>query len=207
MEKISDKQLMEMYLDTLEKCGAYLLKKSDEDIEYNLFEEFDIGATTFLHDTVLGKLKLAGYIDSNIIEKSKKLRNQYMIRNVGTAEFSKIKQGLKKDKKAYVVVIDGREIQSWQSYLDKMFSEFQMPLAEYKNSNAYLDWMMDLGWLNSERYVFAIENYHEFMKGDLSTKKAIVDDFREAILPFWEEEVKHVVVGGRPKEFQVYLID
>lgn len=79
MEKISDKQLMEMYLDTLEKCGAYLLKKSDEDIEYNLFEEFDIGATTFLHDTVLGKLKLAGYIDSNIIEKSKKLRNQYML--------------------------------------------------------------------------------------------------------------------------------
>ena len=130
-----------------------------------------------------------------------------LISNVNSAEFNKIQQNLKKDKKVYVVVVDGKEIQSWQSYIDKMFYEFQMPLPEYKNLNAYLDWMTDLDWLNSERYVFAIKNYHEFMKDDLSTKKEIINDFRMHILPFWEEEVKHVVVGGKPKEFQVYLVD
>lgn len=76
--KMSDKQLMELYVDTLTKCGLSLLKMSDEDIEYNIFEEFDIGATTFLHDAVLQRLKMAGFINEAIEEKSKQLRYQYL---------------------------------------------------------------------------------------------------------------------------------
>ena len=53
-------------------------KMGDEDIEYNVFEEFDIGATTFLHDTVLQRLKVAGFIDEAIGEKGKKLRYQFL---------------------------------------------------------------------------------------------------------------------------------
>ena len=76
---MSDKQLMELYIDTLKKCGLFLIKMSNEDIEYNIFEEFDIGVTTFLHDTVLQRLKAAGFIDDVIEEKSKYLRRQYLL--------------------------------------------------------------------------------------------------------------------------------
>ena len=30
------------YIDTIEKCGVELLEMSDDDIEYSIFEEFDI---------------------------------------------------------------------------------------------------------------------------------------------------------------------
>ena len=49
-------KLWEFYVDTLNKCGTYLLNDSDEVIEYNIFEEFDIGVISFLHDDSLGKL-------------------------------------------------------------------------------------------------------------------------------------------------------
>lgn len=67
---ISADRLMESYIDTLQKCGTYLLTMSDDDIEYYIFEEFDIGATTFLHDDTLTKLTKADLINKEIAEKA-----------------------------------------------------------------------------------------------------------------------------------------
>ena len=47
MKKISLEELMELYKYTLEKCGTYLLEVEDKIIEYNIFEEFDIGIHTY----------------------------------------------------------------------------------------------------------------------------------------------------------------
>ena len=62
MEKKSLNQLYELYKDTLNKCGSYLLEESDETIEYNIFEEFDIGIVSFLHEECLRKLFEGGFI-------------------------------------------------------------------------------------------------------------------------------------------------
>ncbi|MDQ2087479.1 hypothetical protein RBH29_13690 [Herbivorax sp. ANBcel31] len=75
---ISVEKLMEFYVDTLQKCGTNLLEMSDEDIEYNIFEEFDVGAISFLHDDTLSKLKKANLITEEISHKSSVLRSKFM---------------------------------------------------------------------------------------------------------------------------------
>lgn len=75
MERISIEKLMELYVDTIGKCGSYLLFEDDEVIEYNIFEEFDTGVISFLHADNLQKLNDAGLISMEIMQKSTTLRN------------------------------------------------------------------------------------------------------------------------------------
>lgn len=71
---ISLNKLLELYVDTLNKCGEYLLDKDDETIEYNIFEEFDIGMISFLHKDSLTKLFEAGLITKNDMEDAISIR-------------------------------------------------------------------------------------------------------------------------------------
>lgn len=75
MEEISVEKLMELYRDTIDKCGTYLLCEEDAVIEYNIFEEFDIGVSTFFYIDNLLKLNEAGLISDELMEKSSTLRN------------------------------------------------------------------------------------------------------------------------------------
>jgi len=75
MKKISLEELMELYKYTLEKCGTYLLEVEDKIIEYNIFEEFDIGIHTYFHIDNLLKLNEAGLISEEVMDKSTTLRN------------------------------------------------------------------------------------------------------------------------------------
>lgn len=75
MEKITVEKLMELYIDTIGKCGSYLLSEDDKVIEYNIFEEFDTGVISFLHADNLRLLKDAGLINDEIMQKSINLRN------------------------------------------------------------------------------------------------------------------------------------
>ncbi|OCA79637.1 hypothetical protein BBH99_18280 [Chryseobacterium contaminans] len=56
------KKLYEYFLDTLSHCGSFILDSSKEDIEYQIFEEFDIGIISFLHEDSLKQL-----LDSKLI--------------------------------------------------------------------------------------------------------------------------------------------
>jgi len=75
MREIADKKLMNYYLDTLNHCGMELLNASDENIEYEIFEEFEIGIVSFFHDKSLGRLYRGGFINKSILAKSQDLRN------------------------------------------------------------------------------------------------------------------------------------
>ena len=74
---ISNKELMDLYVDTLQKAGMDIMSMSDEELEYNLFEEFDVGATSFLHEENLYKLQQANFLTESIVQKSKLLREKY----------------------------------------------------------------------------------------------------------------------------------
>jgi hypothetical protein len=43
MGTITDQERLNLFNDTLDKCGTYLLIEDDETIEYNIYEDFDIG--------------------------------------------------------------------------------------------------------------------------------------------------------------------
>lgn len=69
---------MELFVDTLQKCGMHLLEKDDAYIGYCIFEEFDTGAVSFLHNDTLQKLKTANLINENVSQKSSELRSKFM---------------------------------------------------------------------------------------------------------------------------------
>jgi hypothetical protein len=76
VDEITVKKLMEFYLDTLTKSGLYLLNEDDDVIEYNIFEEFDIGVVSFFHIDNLKKLESSGLISKEVMDKSYKLREK-----------------------------------------------------------------------------------------------------------------------------------
>ena len=76
--RITANELMELFIDTLQKCGVHLLEMSDDSIGYYVFEEFNSGVTSFLHDNSLFKLKETGLITGTIMQKSAELRHKFM---------------------------------------------------------------------------------------------------------------------------------
>lgn len=69
--------LMEDFTNTLQQCGTHLLKMSNEDIGYYIFEEFDVYAGSFLHKNTLSALLEVGLITENIAKKSAELREKF----------------------------------------------------------------------------------------------------------------------------------
>src|SRR6266699_5507498 len=59
---------------TLASCSSKILNDSDELVSRHIFEEFDVGATSFLHPSSLQRLLEAGYVDNEIKELCATLR-------------------------------------------------------------------------------------------------------------------------------------
>ena len=74
IKDITVSELFQFYMDTLKKCGIYLLSAENKVIEYNIFEEFDIGLVSFFHKNSLLRLVSGGFINCEVMEKSLKLR-------------------------------------------------------------------------------------------------------------------------------------
>lgn len=78
MTEISIHELYRFYLDTIAHCSSAILDKSDDEIAYDLFEEFDVGAHSFLHDDSLTKLQRAGYLPADVVSLSRRLRTMWL---------------------------------------------------------------------------------------------------------------------------------
>jgi hypothetical protein len=76
MNEISVEELNECFLNTIQRVGTHLLSENDETLEYELFEEFDINAITFLHTDSLDPLLKEGFINNKIKELSLELRTK-----------------------------------------------------------------------------------------------------------------------------------
>lgn len=68
----------EEFKHTLEHCGTFLLTLSDKEIEYHIFEEFDISARTLLYKDMLEIFLDEGLIDDSIKEKCLLLRDTFV---------------------------------------------------------------------------------------------------------------------------------
>jgi hypothetical protein len=78
MEKITTAELNDLFIDAIQRCTYDLINKDDETIEYELFEEFDIGANSFLHEKSLDMLLNDNYINEDIKKLSLKLREMFL---------------------------------------------------------------------------------------------------------------------------------
>lgn len=77
MESISCIKLFELFIDTLNQFGTFLLKADKEDIGYYVFEEFDGDSITFLHEYTLNRLLDSGYISAEVYPLCQLLRKKF----------------------------------------------------------------------------------------------------------------------------------
>ena len=78
MNKITNKQLFDLYVDTANRCSSDVKLLTDEEIEYNIFKEFDVGVMSFFHDDNLNKIIDEGVIKKEAFQISKEIRNRWI---------------------------------------------------------------------------------------------------------------------------------
>lgn len=66
MKEISPEELYSLYKDTLYKCQSKIFNYADDIVETMVFEDFVIGATSFLHDD---SLNINTLINNHLIDK------------------------------------------------------------------------------------------------------------------------------------------
>lgn len=83
---------------------------------------------------------------------------------------------------------------------------FSFPTSCKNKVSRFDDWMMDLSWLDSDRGIcIVIDNFERFLRDDLEFKDLVMDDFRQDILPFWEETVLTTVKDGKTRKMDVVI--
>jgi len=133
------------------------------------------------------------------------IKNQVI--EINNDRLREIIQELESSEATFLAKIDGVNIQTLEDYIFEVQTQFKFPSDCRDSIDSYLDWIRDLDWIEAEEYVLIITNYSSFMKDTPEIKKLIISYFRDTILPFWQEEIKHVMVDGQPKRFMVYLVD
>lgn len=131
-----------------------------------------------------------------------------LIFNITKEEINKIKSELK--DKVFIAEIDGDKINSWEDYwaaMSKLFLFPELPAYMKPDYHSYYDIMTDLSWIDTDSIILIINKFTLFLQGEHALKDDIIKDFKDYLLPFWEEEVEKTVVGGKKKSFCVYLID
>ncbi|MDE6294122.1 MAG: hypothetical protein K2L88_05835 [Clostridiales bacterium] len=77
MKEISIREKYSWFCDTIKLCGTFILDSSDDDIEYNIFEEFDGDSISVLHPKTLDALLAAQYITEEIYTLSLRLAKSF----------------------------------------------------------------------------------------------------------------------------------
>ncbi|MBP2000770.1 hypothetical protein J2Z69_001801 [Paenibacillus shirakamiensis] len=129
-----------------------------------------------------------------------------LMQEISPKELMFIKQELTSYPNILVVELNGSEIQSWEDYALAIQQNFRFPTSCTDSIDRYLDWIRDLSWIEREKYILVIHQYDKFLQQNPKLKNDILADFTDIILPFWQEEVESVVVGGKAKTFMVYLV-
>lgn len=138
------------------------------------------------------------------IGKMNELNNK--VQEVSPEEIAIIKGELIGSPEILLVELNGSEIQSWEDYVSEIQQNFRFPTSCFDSVDRYLDWMRDLSWIEKEKYILVIHHFDTFLQHKPELKNEIVLDFKDTILPFWQEEVVEVVVDGKAKSFIVYLV-
>lgn len=106
----------------------------------------------------------------------------------------------------YIFTIDGNKVSTKKEFFDAVETLFSFPTSCKNKVSRFDDWMMDLSWLDSDRGIcIVIDNFERFLRDDPEFKDLVMDDFRQDILPFWEETVLTTVKDGKTRKMDVVI--
>lgn len=104
-----------------------------------------------------------------------------------------------------IVILEGNKIQNITILLEELSNKYNFPIKS-KSFDSASDWLRDLDWLNSKKYLLVIYDYNLFLKFDIENKNLFYQLLNETILPWWEKDVEQFCVEGIAKSFNVYLV-
>ena len=128
--------------------------------------------------------------------------------SISKTQFEYIKPTLDLNE-TFLVELNGKEIQNKIQLFDVMEKEYDLHTSDGtwgKNWDALDDLMRDLDWIPQQKHILAVHSYSKMFSNDTKSKEIFIEGLK-MYLEFWEEEVLHCVVGGKTKEFTVYLIN
>lgn len=114
---------------------------------------------------------------------------------------------LPQSPKNKVVCVDFKKIKNRREFAEFMEKALQSPRPIEGVYARYMDWIRDLSWYDYDRYDIVIYHFSRFAAKNFEDAYEIYDEFKKIILPFWEYEVIHTVVEGKPKAFNVYFVE
>ena len=79
MKELTTKEQYEYFVDTFSKFGSSILKESDDDIEYIIFEDIIDNVISFLHTIVIDKLLEEKYINKEVYDLCCDFRKQFLV--------------------------------------------------------------------------------------------------------------------------------
>lgn len=123
-------------------------------------------------------------------------------------EFEKRKILYKYNDVKYIVM-DGKGIETYEQYFDKLWEVFnfsEIPDGWEKDYHTEDDFLTEMDELPDDKYIFVIKNYDDFLANNIEEKTEIEDYYENYLLPFWDKEIERVVVEGKRKDFDIYLV-
>ena len=123
-------------------------------------------------------------------------------------EFEKEKILYKYNDVKYIVM-DGKGIGTYEQYFDKLWKVFnfsEIPDGWEKDYHTEDDFLTEMDELPDDKYIFVIKNYDDFLANNIEEKAEIEDYYENYLLPFWDKEIERVVVEGKRKDFDIYLV-
>lgn len=123
---------------------------------------------------------------------------------ISMQDIPKLKIELQPKKEMFMVEIDGKQCIRLIDYLNEISERLQFPIKA-KGLDGYNDWMRDLSWIKARQIVILIRNYRDFLREDIPSKEAIIADFNQLILPWWESEAKEFIADDEIKEMIIYI--
>jgi hypothetical protein len=129
------------------------------------------------------------------------------ITHIRTEKSYKEMQEYCSDANTFTVEIDGMKVRNRAQYFSRIWEAFDFQPAMWPNFDGYADWMSGLCEIGEKNVAIIIYNYKYFMVQDLEGKHIIEEFFRDDLLPYWEKDVVDIMVEGKPRRYNVYLID
>ena len=123
-------------------------------------------------------------------------------------EFEK-KKILYKYNDVKYIVMDGKGIGTYEQYFDELWKVFnfsEIPDGWEKDYHTEDDFLTEMDELPDDKYIFVIKNYDDFLANNIEEKAEIEDYYENYLLPFWDKEIERVVVEGKRKDFDIYLV-
>ena len=78
MNAITTTQLYDLFVDTAKRCSSRIVSLSDAEIEYNVFEEFDVGVRSFFHEDAIARLATAGMLSEVAVPVCQRIQRKWI---------------------------------------------------------------------------------------------------------------------------------